>query len=123
LEVKEALQDALEIATGNIPALAGKVYVFPDVSGSMGSPVTGRRRGATTSVRCVDVAALGAAALMRRNPGTEVWPFEQDVVRMSVNPRDSIVTYAAKLAAVGGGGTNCGAPMLNSTVVRPRLMW
>ena len=34
-----------------------------DVSGSMGSPVTGHRgHGATTKMRCVDVAALFAAA-------------------------------------------------------------
>jgi hypothetical protein len=36
----------------------GKVYVFPDTSGSMQSPVTGHRTGATTHVTCLDVAAL-----------------------------------------------------------------
>ena len=52
----------------NVPAFAGKVYVCPDVSGSMSSPVTGHRMGATTAVRCIDVAALVAAALLRKNP-------------------------------------------------------
>jgi 60 kDa SS-A/Ro ribonucleoprotein len=109
--VCEALQDAMELAIGNVPVVPGKVYVCPDVSGSMRSPVTGRRKGATTAVLCVDVAALAAAAIVRRNPSAEVIPFEQDVVKVSLNPRDSVVTNAEKLAAVGGGGTNCSAPL------------
>ncbi|MBO0858980.1 MAG: TROVE domain-containing protein, partial [Chloracidobacterium sp.] len=63
--VREAIQDAMEIAIGNIPKVEGKVYVFPDISGSMHSPVTGYRKGATSKVRCVDVAALVAAAVLR----------------------------------------------------------
>ncbi|HEX8160959.1 MAG TPA: hypothetical protein VF538_03750 [Pyrinomonadaceae bacterium] len=109
--VREALQDAMEIATANVPALPGKVYVFPDVSGSMHSPVTGHRPGATTAVRCVDVAALVAATLMRKNPSAEIVPFEGDVVDVRLNPRDSVATNAARLASVGGGGTNCSAPL------------
>jgi 60 kDa SS-A/Ro ribonucleoprotein len=110
--VRDALQDALEVAIENVPRVEGKVYVFPDVSGSMQSPVTGHRKGSTTSVRCVDVAALVAAAVLRRNPRAEVLPFEHEVVEgLSLNPRDSVMTNAQKLAAVGGGGTNCSAPL------------
>jgi len=32
-------------------------------------------------------------------------------VQMRLNPRDSVMTNASKLAAVGGGGTNCSAPL------------
>ena len=110
--VRDALQDALEAATQNVPAFAGKVYVCADVSGSMMSPVTGHRPGATTAVRCVDVAALVAATVLRRNPSAEVIAFEQDVIEgLRLNPRDSVMTNAQKLAAVGGGGTNCSAPL------------
>lgn len=109
--VREALQDALEIATENVPKIEGQVYVFPDVSGSMGSPATGLRKGATTAVRCIDVAALVAASIVRKNPGARVLPFEQQVVEIDLNPRDSVMTNARKLAAVGGGGTNCSAPL------------
>lgn len=38
-------------------------------------------------------------------------PFENDVVSVNLNRRDSVMTNAAKLAAVGGGGTNCSAPL------------
>ncbi|HEX8187720.1 MAG TPA: hypothetical protein VF586_05180 [Pyrinomonadaceae bacterium] len=110
--VRDALQDAMEVAVSNVPRVEGKVYVCPDVSGSMQSPVTGYRKGSTTAVRCVDVAALVAAAVLRRNPTAEVLPFEQDVVRgLYLNPRDSVMTNAQKLASVGGGGTNCSAPL------------
>lgn len=110
-EVCDALQDAMEIAIANVPAIERRVFVCPDVSGSMSSPVTGYRKGATTAVRCIDVAALVAAAVMRKNARTEVLPFECDVVKVNLNSRDSVMTNAAKLASVGGGGTNCSAPL------------
>lgn len=110
-EVCDALQDAMEVAIANVPAIEGRVYVCPDVSGSMSSPVTGFRKGATTAVRCIDVAALVAAAVLRKNPRAEVLPFEQSVVKVDLNSRDSVMTNAARLAAVGGGGTNCSAPL------------
>lgn len=109
--VRNALQDAMEIALENVPEVAGRVVVCPDVSGSMASPVTGYRPGATSAVRCIDVAALVAAAFLRRNPATRVLPFEQRVVDIRLNARDSVMTNATKLAAIGGGGTNCSAPL------------
>ncbi len=105
----EALQDAVEIAVDNVPEIAGDVAVFPDVSGSMRSAITGTVRGATSAVRCVDVAALVAAAIVRKNRQAVVMPFDVDVVPLAINPRDSVFTNAQKLAAVGGGGTNCSA--------------
>jgi 60 kDa SS-A/Ro ribonucleoprotein len=110
-EISEALQDAMEIATANVPAIDGQVYVCPDVSGSMLTPVTGHREGATTVVRCIDVAALVSAAVLRKNPNTRVLPFACRVVKVRLNPRDSVMTNAERLAAIGGGGTNSSAPL------------
>lgn len=110
-EISDALQDAMEIATENVPRIDGKVWIFPDISGSMHSPATGYRRGATSSVSCIDVAALFAASILRRNPSAEVMPFESKVVEVRLNPRDSIMTNAAKLASLPAGGTNCSAPL------------
>lgn len=109
--IREALQDAMEVATRNVPQVSGKVYVFPDVSGSMHSPVTGHRAGATSRVRCIDVAALIAAAVLRKNPDADVIPFSDQTVPVRLNPRDSIMTNAQKLASLPSGGTNCGAPL------------
>ena len=123
-QVCDALQDAMEIAIANVPEFAGKVYVFPDVSGSMHSAVTGYRRGATTAVRCIDVAALVAATVLRKNPEAEVIPFESDVVQIRLNPRDSVMTNAEKLAKLPCGGTNCSAPLrfLNRRFARGDLV-
>ena len=109
--VRNALEDAMELAIANVPHIDGKVYVCPDVSGSMRSPITGHRRGATTAVRCVDAAALVTAAIVRRNPTAEVLPFEQSVVALHLSPRDSVMTNAERLASVGGGGTCVSAPL------------
>jgi len=111
LVVREALQDALELSLANVPALQGAVVVCPDVSGSMHSPVTGYRPGASMAVRCIDVAALVAAAVLRKQPAARVMPFEVQVVDIKLNPRDSVMSNAQKLAAIGGGGTNCSAPL------------
>ncbi len=102
-----ALQKAAEVALENIPEFSGKVYVMVDTSGSMSSPVTGYRGSVTTKMRCIDAAALVAAAVMRKNPDTEVIPFDTSVHAHRLNPMDSIMTNAKTLAAFGGGGTNC----------------
>ena len=109
--VRDALQDAMELAIGNVPRFEGRVVVCPDVSGSMSSAVTGHRGSATSSVRCIDVAALVAASILRKNTAARVLPFEQAVVQLSLNARDSVMTNAQALAKIGGGGTNCSAPL------------
>jgi 60 kDa SS-A/Ro ribonucleoprotein len=109
--VREALQDAMEIAVSNAPCIKGRVVICPDVSGSMSFPVTGHRKGATSKIRCIDVAGLVAAAFLRTNREARVLPFECGVVDVDLNPRDTVLTNAKKLASIGGGGTNCSAPL------------
>src|SRR5262249_27854477 len=95
----------------NVPAVCGNVAICVDVSGSMSAPVTGFRKGGATGVRCVDVAALTAAAIVRKNPGAMVLPFEAKLVKAKINGRDSVMTNAEHLVKVCGGGTNCSAPL------------
>ncbi len=109
--IVEALQDAMEIATRQVPALEGDVVVAVDVSGSMASPVTGYRKGATTKMRCVDVAALVAACIQRNHKGARVMPFDTEVRKLRLNPRDSVMTLATQLAGLCGGGTAVSAPL------------
>src|SRR5262245_9008960 len=111
-KIKTALHQAAEIACGNIPKLAGPVVIGLDTSGSMSSPVTGHRgRGATTKVRCVDVAALFAAAILRRNPDSVVVPFDTQAYQVRLYPNDSILSLAERLAKDGGGGPDCSLPL------------
>ncbi|WP_107832102.1 TROVE domain-containing protein [Neisseria subflava] len=109
-EIREALQDAMETAVQNVPAIRGKVVVCPDVSGSMHSSATGYRGSATSKTRCIDIAALVSAAMLRTNPKARVIPFERITVNVQLNPRDSVMTNAEKLANIGGG-TACSAPL------------
>jgi 60 kDa SS-A/Ro ribonucleoprotein len=111
LKVQAALEDALEVSLAKVEAFGGAVVVCPDVSGSMSSPVTGYRKGATSAVRCIDVAALVAAAIMRSNRNARVLPFEQGVVNVTLDPYARLAVNAQRLAAIGGGGTNVSAPL------------
>jgi 60 kDa SS-A/Ro ribonucleoprotein len=53
-----------------------------------------------------------------------VLPFEQSVIELDLNSRDSVMTNARKLASIGGGGTNCSAPVrwLNRKGVKADLV-
>ena len=124
-EIKEALQDAMEIAVQNVPVFEGATSVLVDTSGSMSSPITGYRRGATSVVKCVQVAALIASSILRQNRLAGVYPFDTRVHDAStLNPRDTIMTNAGKLARFGGGGTNCSAALahLNSNHITSDLV-
>ena len=110
--IKASLGRAAEIACGGVPELSGPVVIGLDVSGSMQSAVTGNRgRGATSKMRCVDVAALFAAAVLRRNPGTLIVPFDDKAHRATFAPSTPILDLARRLAAFGGGGTDCSLPL------------
>lgn len=114
MKLNMALQKAAEISCDNIPEINGKVYVMVDVSGSMSYPITGYRLGGVSSkMLCVDVAALFAAAILRKNPEARVIPFDVVVHNAKMNPMDSIMTNAKYLSKFGGGGTNCSLPLKN----------
>lgn len=110
--IREALGRAAEVACGSVPELSGPVVIGLDVSGSMGMAVTGDRgAGATSKVRCVDVAAMFAAAILRRNPGSLLIPFDNQAHEVDIDPSTPILALAGRLAAFGGGGTDCSIPL------------
>lgn len=111
-KIRKALHEAAELACGNVPELPGPVIIGLDTSGSMGCPATGYRgRGTTSKVRCVDVAALFAAAILRRNPDSVVVPFDTRAYDAKVDPNDSILSLSERLSKFGGGGTDCSIPL------------
>jgi 60 kDa SS-A/Ro ribonucleoprotein len=57
------------------------------------------------------VAALFAAAIVRRNPDSVLVPFDNRAHRADVDPEDTILSLAARLAKYAGGGTNCALPL------------
>ena len=120
-KIKAALAKAAEIACGNVPELPGPVVIGLDMSGSMG-----RRSRATAAavrrrkMRCVDVAALFAAAVLRRNPDSVVVPFDTAAYEARVDPQDSILSLAERLAKYGGGGTDCSLPLREANAALPQ---
>jgi 60 kDa SS-A/Ro ribonucleoprotein len=117
-KIKTALHKAAEIACGNVPELPGPVVIGLDTSGSMSCAVMGNRgRGATSKMRCIDVAALFAAAILRRNPDSVVIPFDTSAYDAKIDPNDSILSIAERLAKYGGGGTNCALPLEAANVL------
>jgi 60 kDa SS-A/Ro ribonucleoprotein len=124
-KVRNALQDAMEIATEHVPSFGVPTHVIVDVSGSMHSPITGARKGATSKVRCVDVAGLVASCVLRKNEDSLVIPVDTRVHSAGMlNSRDTVMTNAEKLAELGGGGTHLGEAMchLNRKKVKGGLI-
>lgn len=103
--INDALQTAMELSVENVPSIDGQIYICVDTSGSMQSPITGYS-SVGSAVSCVDVAGLFASTILRKNPSAVLIPFDTKVKTVNINPRDSIMTNAQKLA-LRGGGTNC----------------
>lgn len=111
-EIRNALQDAMELATYNIPVINGDVVVAVDISGSMTGPVTGYRAGSTTRTSCMDVAGMFASCLLRTNQNNlKVVSFDTQARFVNLNPRDSVPTNVSKILSSGGGGTDCSAAL------------
>src|SRR5262249_13866103 len=96
----------------NVPTIEGEVWLFPDVSGSMTTPVTGYHGKRASTVTCREVAALCCASLAGANPKTvNITPFSDRVV-----PFHEFSTYMDlyhQLCKLPSGGTDCAAPMSN----------
>ncbi len=112
-EIRNALQEAMEIATENVPPFIGLDVAFClDVSSSMKTPVTGTRQGSTTKTTNIEVASLLAATILRRSKGAAFLPFDLQIFdNHNINPFDSIMTNAQKMSQLGGGGTDCSLPI------------
>lgn len=110
-EIEEALHDAMEAATENVPRLAGRVAICPDISGSMTAPITGHRHGATSKMTCLEVAALFTAAIIRTTPQARVMPFDTRVSDIRVDAWKPVLENARLLGRCLGGGTDCSAPL------------
>ena len=113
-KIKCALREALDISCSNVPVIEGQTYVMLDVSGSMQSSITGNTNGygKQSVASCVDVAALMASAIFKKNPDTVILPFDTDVhVKPNSFYDKSVLENAETLAKFGGGGTYCHLPL------------
>jgi 60 kDa SS-A/Ro ribonucleoprotein len=122
--IVKALHDAMEHALENVPYLDANVAICLDVSGSMNSPITGVRKGATTKVRYVDAAALFAAAFAKRSKRSILLPFDTRCFVAETTASMTVMNFAAQLAKLGGGGTQCELPLieLNKRNLNPDIV-
>lgn len=110
-KIQNALQHALNVAVDNAPVFSGKIAVAIDTSGSMHSPVSGYRGGATSTAKMNEVAALFGMSLLRKNmDDTLILPFDSVLHDVKLNPMDSVSTNIQKLGSFCGG-TNMALPL------------
>jgi 60 kDa SS-A/Ro ribonucleoprotein len=93
----------------------------------MASPVTGNRGSVTSKTRCVDVAALIAATLLRTNNETDLIGWATNVAHFQLNSRDTVITNAQRMVQAAhqfGGGTNAelALALLNQEAVKRDLI-
>jgi 60 kDa SS-A/Ro ribonucleoprotein len=122
--LSKALEQTVEHSLSNVPEFKGKVKVLIDVSGSMGDPITGDRAVAT-KIRCIDVASLMASAILKKNPDTEIIPFDTMAHKVKSDlSLNSVAKNAGILAEYGGGGTDCACAMrdLNTRAVQADIV-
>ena len=63
-----------------------------------------------------------AAAIVRCNPDSVVIPFDIQAYQARIDPSDSVLSLAERLARYGGGGTDCSLPLqAANTKYRDRL--
>ena len=61
------------------------------------------------------MAALFAAAVLRRNPASVVIPFDTQAYLVDIDWSEPILRLAHRLAEYGGGGTDCSLPLAEAT--------
>jgi hypothetical protein len=62
---------------------------------------------------------LFAAAILRRNPDSVVIPFDDTAYEAKVDPQDTILSLAERLARYGGGGTDCACTLPDPSAAHP----
>lgn len=106
--IKNALEQAMEVALENTPAIEGSTLIAVDVSGSMNDPITGRS-GAPSKISCMDVAALVGSALLHRNPTARLVAFDTTCHEGEFPRGQSVMEMCREFKVFRGGGTDCGS--------------
>ena len=106
--IVDALEDTFYLAFGNVVPTGKNVYIGLDTSGSMSWPESMIKGTNITS------AQAGAAMMLlfaRTEQNYANYAFSTGVLDIGVTAKDTLKTAMDKARRVGGGGTNCAAPM------------
>jgi 60 kDa SS-A/Ro ribonucleoprotein len=110
-DIKQALQDALQLSLDNVPTLIGKTAIVVDVSGSMSGSVNGGYGSNASKIRYVDVAGLIASCILKKNPEAKLVCFDNRLHPMNPKSSNSVLENAKEIASFNGGSTNCALGM------------
>lgn len=95
-----ALDRAIEAATANVPALAGRTLVLVDTSASMRQGVSAR-----STISAIEAATVFGVALAKRGNDVDLYGFADRVFRHRVEPAASLLTQVGRLVGrVGEAG-------------------
>ncbi len=98
-----ALEKALEVATGNIPAFPGRTLVLVDTSASMTSQAFSRR----SSMTPVEAAAVFGVTMAKRGNAVDLYGFADHVFEHPVSRAASVLAeverFTARVGEVGHG--------------------
>lgn len=106
--LKDALEQAMEVALESTPVFEGTTLIAVDVSGSMSDPITGRS-GVPSKISCLQVAALIGSALLHKNRSARLVAFDTVCHEGEFPAGHSVMQMAGEFAAFQGGGTDCGS--------------
>lgn len=116
--VMDALENAVDAAIENVPKIPGTTVVAVDVSGSMGSAISGK-----SSVRCYEVAMMLGLIANRICENAYFYTFDTEIRQGMYSTRAGILSSV--LGSACGGGTNMYLPfmqMLRAGIDADRLI-
>ena len=102
----DALEDAVDAATANLPRLHGTTVIAVDVSGSMSGTVS-----AKSDVRCVEIGMLLGLIANRICDNSIFYTFDTSLTRVPLSRRAAILDTVVNKSAPGGG-TNMDLPFV-----------
>jgi len=103
--VLEWLENAMRVATENLPDVFENTFTAVDVSGSMRHAVSG-----DSELTCKEIATLFGAMMLERD--SDVGVFASNFAEVNADPRNPLVTNAEKLQGSRVGGSTNGWKVL-----------
>lgn len=105
--ISDALDEMFYISFGNVEPTGKSMLIGIDVSGSMGSPVSGIQ-----NISCAEASAVMAMVTARVEKDYEIMAFNNGIEHLDISPKMRLDQVLKKVSAVNFGGTDCSLPMI-----------
>lgn len=118
-KVFDVLENAIEYSIENMPKIKGTTVIAIDVSGSMGSYISGK-----STIGCGEIASLLGAMANKICENAIVYTFDTSIRKFAFSKRNGILQTAKQLN-YNGGGTDITLPlkeMINNNIIADRLI-